>query len=135
MSSIKRTDMEELPPAVVRGMTLRAQGKKWSEAAEIVGCNPTNLSKWYREDERAREIVDSLLREELLSAYATLANKGVAMADRLIAIALDPRTRPYAASGAIKTAFEILEKGLLDREMRQQVEIMRQQLSALEQAS
>lgn len=134
MSKIQRSDMD-LPPAVERGMILRAQGKKWSEIGRETGYSGDTLRRWFVEDERCRAIVDNLLREELVSAYSCLASNGVAMADRLVQIALDPRTRPYAASGAIKTAFEILEKGLLDREMRQQVEAMRQQLTSLESVS
>ena len=54
------------------------------------------------------------------------------LAERLIALGLDPKVKVYTAVSAISDAFKILQTGVVDQQQREQIEAIKAQLTALE---
>ena len=54
------------------------------------------------------------------------------IAERLLQIALDPKTQSYAAVSACQAVFAINDKGVTDRENAEQLQAIRESLNALE---
>ena len=54
------------------------------------------------------------------------------LAERLIALSLDPKVKGYTAVSAISEAFKILQTGVVDQQQREQIEAIKAQLTALE---
>ena len=54
------------------------------------------------------------------------------MANRLLEIALDPKTRNYAAVSACEAVFRIIDKGVTDRDNAEQLREIRESLHAIE---
>ena len=65
--------------------------------------------------------------EELAKAQATPA-----LANRLIKIALDEKTRGYTSVSAIQTAFAILQSGIIDRENKSELKKLREAMERIE---
>ena len=61
-----------------------------------------------------------------------LAQATPALANRLIKIALDDKTRGYTCVSAIQTAFSILQSGVIDRENKTEIKKIRRALEQLE---
>ena len=59
-------------------------------------------------------------------------NAAPAVANRLLEIALDPKTKNYAAVSACEAVFRVIDKGVTDREQAQTMREIRDQLLALE---
>ena len=58
---------------------------------------------------------------------------GPAVAHRLLSIALDPATKSYAAVRGCKAVIRSIERGVLEREMREHITKLREQMAQLEQ--
>ena len=129
-----RREEQALPPAVLTGLTLAANGSSWSEAAEAVGMTAPTLRKWHR-DPRAAEFVQTVVRENLDHANSVLANAAPALATALVKIGLDESVKPYARISAIDSAFKVIGANILDQEQRKQLQQIRGLLHALEQGS
>ena len=54
------------------------------------------------------------------------------LAERLIKLGLDERTKGYSAVAAIAECFKILQTGVVDQQQREQIEAIKAQLTALE---
>ena len=73
------------------------------------------------------------MKEALAGTYNKLISEGPAVADRLLSIALDPATKSYAAVSACEAVIRSIERGVLDREMREHITKLREQMAQLEQ--
>ena len=62
----------------------------------------------------------------------TLAQSTPALANRLIKIALDEKTRGYTSVSAIQTDFSILQSGVIDRENKSELKKLREVMERLE---
>ena len=82
---------------------------------------------------RDRPHVEEKVKEALAGTYNKLINAGPAVADRLLSIALDPATKSYAAVSACEAIIRSIERGVLDREMREHIITLRAQMAQLEQ--
>ena len=69
----------------------------------------------------------------LAGTYNKLISAGPAVADRLLSIALDPTVKSYAAVSACEAVIRSIERGVLDREMREHITKLREQMAQLEQ--
>ena len=65
-------------------------------------------------------------------SLGSLAQATPALANRLIKIALDEKTRGYTCVSAIQTAFSILQSGVIDRENKTEIKKIRRALEQLE---
>ena len=62
----------------------------------------------------------------------SLAQATPALANRLIKIALDEKTRGYTSVSAIQTAFAILQSGIIDRENKSELKKLREAMERIE---
>ena len=122
---------DPIPPNIIKGLTLCANGSSWQDAAAAIGVKTPTLRKWYR-DPRAEEFIEALIRENLIVANNLLSSAAPRLADELIQIALDPRNKAYARTQAISESFKILRENALEQEQRKQLQEIRNTLQLLE---
>lgn len=122
---------EELPPRIKTALAHAAGGASWQEAAELIGIRPATLRRYARES-RGIEFVDSLIREQLSTANATLVSATPRLAQELIEIALDKGNKAYSRIQAISEVFKIVSENIVASEQRRQLNAIRQQLQNLE---
>ena len=131
MSNTETNRFDSLPPAVIKGLTLCANGSTWADAAAAVGVKAPTLRRWYK-DSRAEEFIESLVRENINVANNLLTSAASRLADELIKIALDPKVKAYARTQAISESFKILRENVLEAEQRRQLQEIRRTLQAIE---
>ena len=91
-----------------------------------------NLPKW-KDLSIAEGYVYEKVKEALAGPYNKFISAGPAVADRLLSIALDPTVKSYAAVRACEAVIRSIERGVLDREMREHITKLREQMALLEQ--
>ena len=68
-----------------------------------------------------------------MGTYNKLISAGPTVADRLLSITLDQAMKSYAAVSACEAVIRRIERGVLDREMRERITKLREQMAQLEQ--
>ena len=68
------------------------------------------------------------MKEALAGLYNKLISAGPAVADRLLSIALDPKVKSYAPVRACEAVIRRIERGVLEREMREHITKLRTQM-------
>ena len=126
----KRED-QELPPKIQQALVLRAAGASWIDCAAGAGVDVRNLRKWRRHP-LAEPFLNEQIRNNLQQAQTLFAEAAPKLAERLISLGLDERVKGYTAVSAISEAFKILQTGVVDQQQREQIEAIKNQLSALE---
>ena len=131
MSNTEINRYDSIPPHIIKGLTLCANGSTWIEAAAAVGVKPVTLRRWYK-DNRAEEFIESVVRENINVSHNLLSSAAPRLADELIQIALDRSTKAYARTQAISECFKILRENVLEAEQRRQLQEIRRTLQAIE---
>ena len=127
---LKREE-QSLPPNIQRAFIARANGANWIESAAIGETTTQNLREWRRHPQ-ADSYIQSAIDLNLSDSHQKFSDSAPALAQELIDIALDKKTRAYAKVTAIDTAFKILQQGITDRENRKEMAKIREALDALE---
>ena len=112
-------------------LLLRASGASWVDCAAAVGTSATNLREW-RKHPDADGFLQEAIRSNLEQAHTLFADAAPRLAERLIALGLDPKVKGYTAVSAISEAFKILQTGVVDQQQREHIEAIKAQLTALE---
>ena len=55
---------DAIPPEIIRGLTLCANGSSWKDAAAAIGVRTATLRRWWR-DERAERFIEEIVRENI----------------------------------------------------------------------
>ena len=127
----KREEME-LPANVRRGLIAHSEGLSWIEASKVANLTPSAMRQW-RKHPDAENFINHAINSSLEESLGTLAQSTPALANRLIKIALDEKTRGYTCvSPAIQTAFSILQSGVIDRENKSDLKRLREAMERLE---
>ena len=121
----------DIPPAIIKGLTLCANGSTWADAAAAVGLKAPTLRRWYR-DSRAEEFIESLVRENITVSNNMLSAAAPRLADELIKISLDEKVKAYSRIQAISECFKILRENVLEQEQRKQLKEIRETLQSIE---
>lgn len=79
-----------------------------------------------------RAISERTDQGNLQQAQTLFAEAAPKLAERLINLGLDERTKGYSAVAAIAECFKILQTGVVDQQQRKQIEAIKAQLTALE---
>ena len=127
----KREEME-LPANVRRGLIAHSEGLSWIEASKVANLTPHAMRQW-RKHPDAENFINFAINSSLEESLGTLAQSTPALANRLIKIALDDKTRGYTCVSAIQTAFSILQSGIIDRENKVELRKLREAVESLEQ--
>ena len=72
------------------------------------------------------------IRGNLHQAQTLFAEATLKLAERLIKLGQDERMKDYTAVSAISKAFKILQTSVVDKQEREQIEAIKEQLTALE---
>ena len=96
----------------------------------MTGASYRNLLKW-KDLPIAEAYVEEKVKEALAGTYNKLISAGPAVADRLLSIALNPETKSYAAVSACEAVIRSIERGVLDREMREHITKLREHITKL----
>ena len=123
---------DAIPPEIIRGLTLCANGSSWKDAAAAIGVRTATLRRWWR-DERAERFIEEIVRENIATSGNLLASAAPRLADELITIALDHNVKTYARVNAISECFKILRENVLEAEQRKEMLELRSKLESLEQ--
>ena len=126
----KREEME-LPANVRRGLIAHSEGLSWIEASKVANLTPHAMRQW-RKHPDAENFINFAINSSLEESLGTLAQSTPALANRLIKIALDDKTRGYTCVSAIQTAFSILQSGIVDRENKSELKKLREVMERLE---
>ena len=126
----KREEME-LPANVRRGLIAHSEGLSWIEASKVANLTPHAMRQW-RKHPDAENFINFAINSSLEESLGTLAQSTPALANRLIKIALDDKTRGYTCVSAIQTAFSILQSGIIDRENKSELKKLRESMERLE---
>ena len=131
MSNTEINRYDSIPPHIIKGLTLCANGSTWADAAAAVGVKAPCLRKWYR-DSRAEEFIESLVRENITVSNNMLSAAAPRLADELIKISLDEKVKAYSRIQAISECFKILRENVLEQEQRKKLKKIRETLQSLE---
>ena len=126
----KREEME-LPANVRRGLIAHSEGLSWIDAAKVANLTPHAMRQW-RKHPDAENFINYAINSSLEESLGTLAQSTPALANRLIKIALDDKTRGYTCVSAIQTAFSILQSGIIDRENKSELRKLREAMERIE---
>ena len=97
-------DSEGIPAPVMIALEARAAGNSWKQSAEIAGVAVTSLREW-RKLKIVRDTLNEMVRDKLAGATAKLVDATPRIADMLIAVALDERSKPYSRVAAADLVF------------------------------
>ena len=131
MSNTEINRYDAIPPHIIKGLTLCANGSTWADAAAAVGVKAPCLRRWYR-DSRAEEFIESLVRENINVSNNMLSSAAPRLADELINISLDEKVKAYSRIQAISECFKILRENVLEQEQRKQLKEIRDTLQSIE---
>jgi len=131
MSNTEINRYDAIPPHIIKGLTLCANGSTWADAAAAVGVKAPCLRRWYR-DSRAEEFIESLVRENINVSNNMLSSAAPRLADELINISLDEKVKAYSRIQAISECFKILRENVLEQEQRKQLKEIRETLQSIE---
>ena len=122
----------DLPPNIQKAFIAHAAGKKsWIECAAIGDTTTENLRQW-RKHPLAQEYIDTAIELNVGAAHAKFSEHAEQLAEELIGVALDPKTRSYAKVQAIDTAFKIIQNGINEKQNREELRKIREALDQLE---
>ena len=128
------TISNEIPENIRRGLLAKAEGKSWEECAEIAKISRYEMLRW-RKHPDAENFINHAINSSLEESLGSLAQATPALANRLIKIALDEKTRGYTSVSAIQTAFSILQSGVIDRENKSELKKLREAMERIENNS
>ena len=127
-----RREEAALPGHIQRAIALRCGGATWAEAAEAVGIQYKTLRKYVRDHPDCQQLIKQQNQDALDQSHSTLIAGAPRVAERLLEIALDPKTKNYAAVSACEAVFRIIQTGIIDRENTSQLTEIKEQLDELE---
>ena len=124
-------DRDGIPTPVLLALEARAAGNNWKACAELGGIAVTSLREW-RKLKIVRDTLNEMVRDKLAGATAKLVDATPRIADMLIAVALDERSKPYSRVAAADLVFRTVATHLLAANQQEQIAAIREQLEVLE---
>ncbi len=100
-------DRDEIPTPVLLALEARAAGNSWKASAELGGIAITSLREW-RKLKVVRDNLNEMVRETLAGATARLVEATPRIAEILIGVALDERSKPYNRIAAADLIFRAI---------------------------
>ena len=113
------------------GLLAHSEGLSWIDEAKVANSIPLTMRQW-RKHPDAENFINHAINSSLEESLGQLAQATPALANRLIKIALDDKTRGYTCVSAIQTAFSILQSGVIDRENKSELKKLREAVERME---
>lgn len=124
-------DRDGIPSAVLLALEARAAGNSWKDSAEFGGIAVCALREW-RKLKVVRDTLNEMVREKLAGATARMVDATPRIADMLISVALDEKSKPYSRVAAADLIFRTIGAHVLEANQQEQLTAIREQLEQLE---
>ena len=124
-------DREGIPAPVMLALEARAAGNSWKDSAAMGNIAICSLREW-RKFKVVRDTLNEMVREQLAGATAKLVDATPRIADMLIAVALDERSKPYSRVATADLIFRTIGTHLLEANQQEEINSIRSQLEELE---
>ena len=129
-----RPPIAESPLAedVKQALVYRSQGKTWKQSAQLANMKYEKLRRWVAGNPAATDFLEQVTQENLNTSHSVLIASATKVAERLIELALDRKTKAYKSVSACEAVFRIIDKGLVDRAQAEDLKEIREMLHAIE---
>ena len=121
-----------LPPHILKALKLRSMGMQWKDAAKEVDIEARTLRKYVRENPLCEQVLDEYIEEYLDAANNIFISKVAQVNQRIIDIALDPKTKAYNVIEAGKTIHAAIQNGIINRKNAEEIEELKEIVQAME---
>ena len=95
----------------------------------IKGCPPSTID---RSHPQVKEVLNELTQQTLDESHSLLIQSSPAAAKVLVSIIKDQKIKAYSKIEAVKTLFQIIDKGVIDRQQAEQLNELKEMVNALE---
>ena len=123
---------QPLPNDVLIALKHRSEGLSWKKSAEKAGMTYDRLRNYTRSHPQVKEVLNELTQQTLDESHSLLIQSSPAAAKVLVSIIKDQKIKAYSKIEAVKTLFQIIDKGVIDRQQQEQLTELKEQLNALE---
>ena len=121
-----------IPPHILKALKLRNTGMQWKDAAKEVDIEARTLREYIRENPMFEQILEEYVEEYLAEANNIFVSKVAQVNQRIIDIALDPKTKAYNVIEAGKTIHAAIQNGVINRKNSEQIEELKEAVYAIE---
>ena len=144
MSAIKKVGRptianSEVPAHIFEGLLHKSRGKTWADSATAVGIKYQTLREWVNENEVARKFYkeqlkarNEIIQDNLDNSYELLIAEAPTVANELLKIIKNQKTKGYAKTEAINAFFRIIERGWSDKKMSEALQETKERIDYLE---
>ena len=144
MSAIKKVGRptianSEVPAHIFEGLLHKSRGKTWADSATAVGIKYQTLREWVNENEVARKFYkeqlkarNEIIQDNLDNSYELLIAEAPTVANELLKIIKNQKTKGYAKTEAINAFFRIVERGWSDKKMSEALQETKERIDSLE---
>tara|TARA_R100000353_G_scaffold82820_2_gene62049 strand:+ start:171 stop:641 length:471 start_codon:yes stop_codon:yes gene_type:complete len=144
MSAIKKVGRptianSEVPAHIFEGLLHKSRGKTWADSATAVGIKYQTLREWVNENEVARKFYkeqlkarNEIIQDNLDNSYELLIAEAPTVANELLKIIKNQKTKGYAKTEAINAFFRIIERGWSDKKMSEALQETKERIDSLE---
>ena len=145
MSAIKKVGRptianSEVPAHIFEGLLHKSRGKTWADSATAVGIKYQTLREWVNENEVARKFYkeqlkarNEIIQDNLDNSYELLIAEAPTVANELLKIIKNQKTKGYAKTEAINAFFRIIERGGSDKKMSEALQETKERIDYLEE--
>ena len=90
------------------------------------------LRNYTRSHPQVKEVLNELTQQTLDESHSLLIQSSPAAAKVLVSIIKDQKIKAYSKIEAVKTLFQIIDKGVIDRQQAEQLNELKEMVNALE---
>ena len=90
------------------------------------------LRNYTRSHPQVKEVLNELTQQTLDESHSLLIQSSPAAAKVLVSIIKDQKIKAYSKIEAVKTLFQIIDKGVIDRQQAEQLNELKEIVNALE---
>ena len=144
MSAIKKVGRptianSEVPAHIFEGLLHKSRGRTWADSATAVGIKYQTLKEWVNENEVARQFYkvqlkarNEIIQDNLDNSYELLIAEAPTVANELLKIIKNQKTKGYAKTEAINAFFRIIERGWSDKKKSEALQETKERIDSLE---
>ena len=144
MSAIKKVGRptianSEVPAHIFEGLLHKSRGRTWADSATAVGIKYQTLKEWVNENEVARQFYkeqlkarNEIIQDNLDNSYELLIAEAPTVANELLKIIKNQKTKGYAKTEAINAFFRIIERGWSDKKLAEALQETKERIDYLE---
>ena len=129
----------EVPSHIFEGLLHKSRGRTWADSATAVGIKYQTLKEWVNENEVARQFYkeqlkarNEIIQDNLDNSYELLIAEAPTVANELLKIIKNQKTKGYAKTEAINAFFRIIERGWSDKKMSEALQETKERIDSLE---